>query len=153
MFAKLRIRMVDGKSLRREFYSQRRAPSFGARRPPMHSACGSAGLAGCRDGGCLLEVWNGVHVDISSEETGIGQDARHNNTVVARHLTGRSSTPGLLGATAGRAVRRAQAIIRCGERVQLQLSEGFFACHRAEPPAAGQGDGRFANGGMMELCR
>jgi hypothetical protein len=44
----------------------------------------------------------------------------------------------------------AQAILRGGEPLQLQLSKGFFACNRAEPPVVGQGDGRFTNGVMME---
>ena len=44
----------------------------------------------------------------------------------------------------------AQAIIRCGEPVQLQFLEGCFACNRAEAPVVGQGHGRFTNGVMMK---
>jgi hypothetical protein len=44
----------------------------------------------------------------------------------------------------------ALAIIRCGEPVQLQFLEGFFACNRAEEPVVGQSHGRFANCAMME---
>jgi hypothetical protein len=70
----------------------------------------------------INETWyNCVHVDISSR-TRIGS-ARFGS---------------------------AQAIIRCGEPVQLQLSEGFFASNRAEQPVVGQGHGRFTNGVMME---
>jgi hypothetical protein len=43
-----------------------------------------------------------------------------------------------------------EAIIRCGEPVQLQFLEGCFACNRAEAPVVGQGYGRFTNGVMMK---
>jgi hypothetical protein len=51
LFTKLRIRMVDGESVWREFYPR---------------GCGSPGLTGGGQRRCLVEVWNCVHVDISS---------------------------------------------------------------------------------------
>jgi hypothetical protein len=90
LFTKLRIRMVDGESVWREFYPR---------------DCGSPGLTGCGYCRCLVEIWNCVHVDISLGHAQ-GKRARYGD---------------------------AQAIIRCGEPVQLQLS-GFLACNRAEQP-------------------
>jgi hypothetical protein len=84
--------------------------------------CGSPGLTGCGWCRCLVEVWNWVHVDVSSG---------------TRMASARgSATP--------------QAIIRCGEPVQLQFLKGCFACNRAEEPVVGQGHGRFANCAMMQ---
>jgi hypothetical protein len=45
-------------------------------------------------------------------------------------------------------LRHAQAIIRCGEPVQFQLS-GFLACNRAEQPAW-QGHERFESCAMLQ---
>jgi hypothetical protein len=79
-------------------------------------------LTGCGYCRCLVEVWNWVHVDISSG-TRIVKRARFGN---------------------------AKAIIRRGEPEQLQLWVRIFACNRAEEPVVGQGHGRFTNCVMME---
>src|SRR5882757_6563922 len=50
-FAKLRIWMLDGETVWQELYPR---------------GCGSLGLTGCGHCRCLVEVWNSVHVDISS---------------------------------------------------------------------------------------
>ena len=83
LFAQLRIRMVDGESVWQQFY------------PHASGSLGSSGCGHCR---CLVEVWNCVHVDISSG-TRIAKRARFDN---------------------------AQAIVRCGEPVQLQLWVRIF---------------------------
>src|SRR6202171_572574 len=82
LFAQLRIRMVDGVSVWQQFYPH---------------ASGSLGSSGCGYRRCLVEVWNCVHVDISSGTH--RKRARFGN---------------------------AQAIIRCGEPVQLQLWVRIF---------------------------
>jgi hypothetical protein len=74
-------------------------------RPVQCAYRGRPGPTGCGHGPCPVEVWNGVHVDISSG-TRIGKRARFGN---------------------------AQAIIRCGEPVQLQLW-ARMARDRAEAP-------------------
>src|SRR5712671_5667196 len=81
-FAKLRIWMVDGETVWQELYPR---------------DCGSLGLTGCGHCRCLVEVWNCVHVDISSGAR-IAKRARYGN---------------------------AQAIIRCGEPVQIRGSRGI----------------------------
>ena len=92
---------------------------------PFNAASrGRPGSTGCGHGPCPVEVWNGVHVDISSG-TRIGKRARFGN---------------------------ARAIIRRGEPVQLQLW-ARIACNRAEAPVVGSGHGRLTNGVMMDECR
>ena len=49
LFAELGVRMVDGKSVRLQFYSR---------------DCGGVGLAGCGKRGWYSEVRSGVHVEI-----------------------------------------------------------------------------------------
>ena len=51
LFAELGVRMVDGKSVRLQFYSR---------------DCGGVGLAGCGKRGWYSEVRSGVHVEIPS---------------------------------------------------------------------------------------
>ncbi|HMH98531.1 MAG TPA: hypothetical protein VK577_18430, partial [Bradyrhizobium sp.] len=78
-----RLAMVDGETVWQELYPR---------------GCGSLGLIGCGYRRRLAEVWNCVHVDISSG-TRIAKRARFDN---------------------------AQAIVRCGEPLQLQLWVRIF---------------------------
>ncbi len=78
LFAQLRIRMVDGESVWQQFY------------PHASGSLGSSGCGHCR---CLVEVWNCVHVDISSRQR--------------------------IGSARGSATR--EAIVRRSEPLQLQL--------------------------------
>jgi len=78
-------------------------------------------LIGCGHCRCLVEVWNSVHVDISS----------------GTRIVKRGS------ATRGRS-------FAAREPVQLSIVGKIFARNRAKAPVVGQGHGRFTNCATME---
>jgi hypothetical protein len=89
-------------------------------------------------------------------------DAQLDRSIVSRrigryavtHLKMPASAVELIGQRAVAAgLGNAQAILRCGEPVQLQLWVRIFACNRAEEPVIGEGHGRFTNCAMVESCR
>jgi hypothetical protein len=85
--------------------------------------CGSLDLIGCGYRRCHVEIGSGIHIDIP------------------RH------------AHRKRAFGNAQAIIRCGEPVQIQWWVRIFARRGAEEPIVAEGRGHLTDWAMMKECR
>ena len=86
---------------------------------------------------CLVEVWNCVHVDISSGSR-IGKRARLGNARGDPSLWRADAT------SASQQLRRADATSIVGK--------DFLPAIALEEPVVGQGHGRLANCAMMEQC-
>jgi len=104
LFAMLRIWIVDGETVWQELYP----------RGSGRLACGRLGLTGCGHCRCLVEVWNCVHVDISSGTR--------------------------MASARGSATR--EAIPRRGEPVQLQfVGKDFLPAIAPKSPLLGRATG------------